>query len=413
MKIIFYDTLLGFGGSHTLLYRMAKWLFLNGIKVEIISSGKIDLKSYDLFKDVNVIIHSVPDYNLKELNKVLKDNLNDDPDLFIINFTIDKWLDIEVLKKKHHYNLSNIIYDIHPETFYKGVKIKNFYLKKIIKKIVKQLLIKIYANDSIISMDENNIDSVRKYLNFSKSDYNPIILRLPMFCDSSKNCQKVIKDGYTSNIVMTASRADFPYKGYIIGLIDDFCKLKETKLDLRLWIITEGPSENLIKDKIDNLPMKIKKDIKIYNWMKYSDLLSMMERCKLYIGMGTTVLDASLRYKPAIPTAFGTFQNMTCGLFSSNPTKIGVNLDDSKEAFTLIENILNQDFDSYKSLCISSYNAVKDNYDIEKIMRMLLSIKVKNCASILKDTECLIHIIHLLINRCKYTNKKVQKDFAK
>ena len=100
--------------------------------------------------------------------------------------------------------------------------------------------------------------------------------------------------------VLTAGRAIFPFKGYFMGLIKDFDKLCSEFPDIYLEIVSDGPDIDKIKSFIDSLDESVKKRILLTSWIPYDELNNKILECKLFIGMGTTVIDSSLKYKPSI-----------------------------------------------------------------------------------------------------------------
>ncbi len=324
MTVLFNDTLGVFGGSHTLMLRMCKWLRAHDIKVGVLCISDSNIEIVTAMQEIGVSIDVVGDFDLSVLYNTLKKYYEKDEDVKVINLFLGKWLAVECVKKCHNIPVQNIIYDIHPATFYKGVGLPLKLLRKYAKWEFRKIAKKIYRNNAIISMEETNIKSAREFLEIKNpDDYRPPILRLPMICERKEECNEIIQKGYNSNAIMAAARADFPYKGYLMGLVDDFAVLKLQYPEIKLCLVVAGHDMPLLKEKIEALPSNIKNDIKIHGWLKYPELLSEMQNCKVFVGMGTTILDAALQYKPVVSTAFNTLENKTCGLFSDNPFTLG------------------------------------------------------------------------------------------
>ena len=101
------------------------------------------------------------------------------------------------------------------------------------------ILSRINKNNALIMMDEYCTDQTIDYMG-PIFETLPLIVRLPMYCKPFENFNEIIQDGFKSRIMMTAARAEFPNKGYMMGLVDDFVRLKEKFPDVKLEIIAAG-----------------------------------------------------------------------------------------------------------------------------------------------------------------------------
>lgn len=412
IMVIFNDTLNAYGGSHTLILRMCKWLRLNGVETCVFCTKVSNTEMTNSLKELGVLIENVGNYSLYKVKKTVKKYISKKREIKVINFTLDKWLDLEVVKKIYRYEIENIIYDIHPETFHKG-KAANFnFIKKYVKRVVCKLVKKISENNAIVAMEELNILSTRDFLNLDASQYCPEIIRLPMVCNRKRNFDEIIEKGFDSNVIMSAARADFPFKGYLIGLIDDFVCLKKRYPSLKLLYVVAGPSLSVLMDKVKTLPNSISKDISINNWLPYQKLLDEIQNCKIFVGMGTSVLDAALQYKPVLTAAYNTYENKTSGFFSDNPFILASSVDEAKEAFAFLDIFFDEDYIHYKDRCIKNFDTVFMNYNIDKLMPALLSLETKKKYSLLTLKESLIHVIHMCLNRFRYRNELKMDYYA-
>ena len=58
--------------------------------------------------------------------------------------------------------------------------------------------------------------------------------------------------------IISVSRFEFPHKGYVLGLIDDFEKFSLKHKDARLKIVGSGPGEHLLNKRIEKLSSEVK-----------------------------------------------------------------------------------------------------------------------------------------------------------
>lgn len=410
MTVIFNDTLGVFGGSHTLMLRMCRWLRSHHYNVSIFCISASNTEIVEAMKGIGVSIEVIGNFDLKLLKNALNKTLLLDSSVKIINFTLEKWLNVECVKKMYGFTVQNIIYDIHPATFYKGDSLPFVFLRKHARKEFRRIVLRAHDNNAIISMEKTNIKSVRNYYGYGE-EYNPPILSLPMICERNAQCEEIIRTGFDSNIIMTAARADFPYKGYLMGLVDDFATLKKKYTGLKLLIITAGNDLPKLKRKIDGFDENIKKDITISGWVKYPKLIELMEKCKVFVGMGTTILDAALQYKIVISSAFNTLEHKSCGFFSDNPFILGPAENECSAALPYLDSVFSMDFEEYKTQCNKSFDEAYNNYNIDNMLPALLAQKEKSTDCVLTWGEVQEHRLNLFVNKFRYRNKIDKNDY--
>lgn len=410
MTVIFNDTLGEFGGSHTLMLRMCRWLREHDIAVFIFCITASNTEIVNAMQEIGVSIKVIGNYELKLLNKELKNVINSDSEIKIVNFTFEKWLNIETLKKIYGYRVQNLIYDIHPAIFFKGEGLPFAFLRRHAKNEFRKIILRAHDNNMIISMEETNIKSVRKYYDY-KEEYNPLVLALPMICKRNENCNDIIRKGFDSNLIMTATRADFPFKGYLMGLVDDFVALKQKQSELKLLIVAAGHDLPKLTEKIQNLDENVKKDILIQGWVSYPELIELIKQCKIFVGMGTTILDAALQYKIVVSSAFNTLEHKSCGLFSDNPFTLGPIESECLPAIKYLDEVCNYSFDDYYLKCMQSFETVFNNYNIDKMMPAMLGLNERTVSPILTTGEALEHRLNLFVNKYRAKNKTDKNDY--
>lgn len=401
MTVIFNDTLGVFGGSQTLMLRMAIWLRTHNISVCIICDSDANEEIVTELRKLDVRIEVCKPEAFNVIANILKEYT----DFLVINFGFGRYLNVECIKKKYNIQFDNIIYDIIPITFLKGSGFKSNFLRNHAKRKYLKILLRMVKNGAVISQEETNNKSVCSYFGIKFSDYNPKILRIPMVCNPLENCELIIKDGYSSSIILTAARADFPFKGYMIGLVDEFVKIKESVKNAKLKIYSDGGDIEVLREKINSVSTGIQKDIELCGWISYTELYSELKKCKMYIGLGSSLMDAALNYKPSIVASYNTTKCVTAGTFADNPYCIGTKEEDLPASSILIDKIFNMSFEEYREMCHKNFNAVYDNYNIDKIMSELINSKTTNQNCILTLSERLENYFNIVLNRIRFRNK--------
>jgi len=406
--IVLNDTLGAFGGSHTMFVRMCEWYYAHNEKVAFLCDSRDNIEISMRLEDLGVKIYVINTEDLKATYKLMK--LLNDGNLRVLNFWWTRYLNIEAMKYKYKWDVENVIYCIHPKTFIRGEN--NSHKNPLVRSTLKWLtsiLEKMCKNNSIIMQDEIDIEETEKYYGI-RLDPIPSIVRLPMKVEAVDK-DVVIKAGFESKSIMTATRADFPFKGYVIGLVDDFVKLKDKFTKIKLSIACDGDDVAMLDKKIAGVPDNIRKDIKRYNWMSYEEIKKMMEHCTVYIGMGSSVLDSSLRYKPSIVSQFFTYDNIAKDFTVDNPYDIECKKNVKTSACKLIEEVLSLDFAEYKELCEKSFTIIKAVYDIDVIMDQLMKHKVYNKACILSRKEYMLTVFLNWLGSIRNRNTMAKSSF--
>lgn len=402
--IIINDTLGAYGGGQTLILRMCTYLIKNNYKAGVLCHDDGNSEIVNELKRLGVIIECVKAWETESVNQVVGHFLKMDSSLIFINFAWNQYLNIELVKKKNHYRFKNIIYCIHPKTFEKGAGISNKLLALVVKKIYARTILTMSKNNAIVFDTEIDQERTEEFLQVKLSEIP--ILRIPVFVEDKSNYREIIQTGFDSNIILTASRAEIPFKGYMLGLIDDFAKLYESNPSYTLKIISAGNDIDQVKDKIKKLPNEIQKKIQLYGWMAYEQLEEEIRNCKIVVGMGTTILDAAKSYKIAIPVSFYTNENNADHFFGGEYVYFSAGENCSKSAFSLIEQACTWDFDTYYKKCIDSFETVKENYGMDNIMPKILDLNTISddcCVSVL---DCVIHNLGNMIRKKRYSGEQ-------
>lgn len=406
MIFVFNDTLGVFGGSQTLIYRMCEWLHEKKIKTVVMCNSADNKEIVSKLENINVVIDCFPPEDYHHTKNMLVSLLKEDKDLLVVNFGFDRYMNIECTKAKYHLEFNNIIYDIIPTTFFKGEGVKSKFLKKHAKKVYSSVVLRMLANNAIRTLEDTYITGVRDYYNFTAEEFSPKILRLPMKCKRLDNYEQIIKQGFESDLILSAARADFPFKGYLVGLVDQFCEIKKEKPSVRLKIFSDGGDMHILRDKVNAVPEEIRKDISLNSWINYEELYQEMQKAKVYIGMGTTVMDAALNYKPSVVVSFDTMNCLSAGLFTDNPYCTATHGDGYPEATETLRRVLRSSFDEYKKLCIDNFEVVYKNYNIDYVMNDFVNIKTQNQKCLLKPLERLEHNMNNYVNKIRFRNSE-------
>lgn len=367
--IFFHDFIMG--GSETLILRIIRWLVENKHEVTVICKSCIEYFEFE-FQKSNIELIKVSDYSYKKIKNILcKISTNVPQEQYYITFFMDDFIFTEKLLHNKK-NILNIFYILHPlHTIALG------RLEKIKKPFNKRILKTAYNQNKLVFMDEDCISVCEKHYNLNLKDEYKKIIRLPMKINSNPTEPKKKKEDFN---ILTITRLDFPFKGYVLGLIDDFAELKKIYSKITLTIIGDGKGKEVVEKKIKQIDTKTQQDIFLKGTIPYNQLDSYFKKADVYVGMGTTLLDASNNGLISITVYSYTYQFFATGFYYENPQILcGLEFGlayPKVDGISLLKKIINMKQNEYQELSQKSFFTLKKIYDIERVMRNLMKIKL-------------------------------------
>lgn len=373
-NVVFVAYVCNYGGIETLIIRMTKWLTQKGVNIEVIYDADRNEDTRlinELIKfgaKMNKISFRHSDSKISKLQKKY-DNLE-------IQCIVFSYVELIIADKIFGNNLkSNLIfYDAHQYNlvadFYVSGKLKKGLIHYISKVIVNRL----YRDHKIVFMDSLCKDRTIKEFQL-KNLYDDDIVHLPMEMNGyiDLNVNEKIQKGNTFNI-LTVTRMVFPFKGYVFGLVELFNHLVLKYPNLRLTVIGTGDDEEEFSRILGNVDYKIREHIIWIKGVSYGEIKTYMEKANLYIGMGTTVIDAVNCGVPALSVGSYTYECKGYGYFYQDPANLG-GIEGNVDLCPYIEAVINLSKEQYLSLSQKDYIAMKELYDIETNGRRLLDYK--------------------------------------
>ena len=374
------------GGLQTLMVRMAKWCKINAIKnILICDSSDENMISICQKENIEILKSFKKEVIRREISKFIEDV----DETILVTFELPEFLYFERIctknfkgKKINHY-----IYNVSVSGMIYGKDFKGI-IGKIIYSFYKKQVEKFYNNKQVIFMDVETQESALNYYCIQQHEWQDIFL-LPMFI-SEEPQEKSTSNSKQVKSILTVARAVFPYKGYMIGLIDDFSKLCQNHDDIILEIVSFGEDINQLKEKILQQEPEVQKKIIIFDKLSLQDIRKILKRTYVYIGMGTTVLDAADEGVPSIVSWHSTMENICTGYFYDNPIVIG-KAGEGMSGYSLLDSILLLSDKEYKRLCKKTYSVYKENYNIDIILGRLFKRRINRRKILLTNAEYYFH----------------------
>lgn len=360
-NILFFYKYCCLGGAELLIAKLSKFFSENASVALICQSITPDIKKEIEKSGVRIIQVDVWDSTL-----YMKQRIKEYSEPYCITFVLNDYIMLRGIctSTKH-----TILYAIH---FYVLVGNQNSKFKKLRKKLREHYLPVAIRDNSIVVMDETIIREAKNFYGKSiefSSLYDKIV-RISVE-DSGFDADKYnSKNPKTELRILAIARADFPFKGYLLGLVRKFPEYYDcnTYLD----IVAYGPGENRIIEEINKLPSKMSEHISLYGKMEYDQLIPIIDKSCLYVGMGTTILDASVRKVIAIPVVPYTEAVVANSFFYENYKSVICDVDEDR-FLTLVNRLKEMSLDEYHEICDFSRNIVLKYYETKKNAEMLLN----------------------------------------
>lgn len=348
------------GGVESYAFRMYEWAQENNCDfVFLIDSKKCFIeKSWE----DRIIKNDIKILNLNLKQSEIKSYIKNYEKFICITPTLSNFASIAYFCKKKKIKASIALYILYYNFICVSSVCKieslfnNFFTKKI-------------ADDTIF-MDEQTLHYAKNI--HPNNPINPNILRLGMKVNSNKNFENPKK-----NRILTVCRMNFPFKGYILGLLDDFSQLIVKYPELELKIIGDGEDSKQLIQKLENFPVEISSKIIYEKNVPYENLLEEFKKSLIYVGMGTTLLDASSTGCISIGAVANQTQNKSFGYFYDNPLTVGVCDDIDKykcyNFFDLIDSLLQRKTSEINTLREKSIEIVNKYYSLDYVMKYFLN----------------------------------------
>ncbi len=383
------------GGLQTLMVRMAQWGIKNNINCLLIFET-CDDNMIELCKKANIAF--LQSFDPKIIKTKIEEILEECNDVTIITFELPEFLFFEKIRLKYFRKnpLRHLIYNVSVNGMIYGKNFKGF-CGKVIYQYYRKIVKKYFDNNQVIFMDDETCASALNYYKIDCDDYKKYVYLLPMFISNEPDYKVNLVQ---EKIILTVTRAKFPYKGYVIGLIDDFCKIFQENSNIRLKIISFGEDYEQIVKKIGNCTKEIRQNIELVNGMSLTEIREELKKAYCYIGMGTTILDAADEGIPALVTWHSTMENICSGFFHDNP-RVVARFGQGVSGELLLKEVISLSKKKYIEVRKRTYVEYRKHYDINVIVPQILNRKVSQDKVILNSMELLCHTIIFKIRQLR------------
>lgn len=368
MKILIRKNIL-YGGAELLIERLAKAYVSEGEKTLVVCHTLSETMR-TRFSNNNIKVLEFKEwYDILSWKDFWSQHVKDS----VLTFWIHDFIFIDMMRSLLNSEFYLIHYVITSDDLIVGKSIKNPILKKLFHSYYMKFTKKLHYSGACVYMDEESVELPENYYDIKL--VNPLILRLPYICHECiiHNQEKFIDGKFT---ILTICRADLYMKGYLIGLIEGFGEYLKQHDNAYLEIVTFGEDIDKIRNKIKLVDKNCQSHIFLHGKMEYEQLNEVWNKASVYVGMGTTILDAADKGVIPIPVMAYTERFYSQGLFAEAPEKITAFYQTKQSGYDVIERVYNMDTKTYNHNRLLSNQALKNNYDVYTTIHKIDSLPV-------------------------------------
>lgn len=346
------------GGCEYLIEKIGSAVVSSGERVSIICKT-MDPLMRERYLNKKLEIVMLPDWS--RLTEVIEQFDCQEP----VNIITFLWRSFYPCYSANRRNKKTIYYAVNPQSFTKDI-VDAQLLKGKSREYCAGIVEKYIKRGNFIAMDSMTIQCAQEFygqaLNIGREDCKVIYISVDMSGVKPVNKEQILNNLKNPRI-LTISRADFSMKGYLIGLLEWFSgtEIKEVCLD----IVTYGPDEEAVKEMISQLPSDKKNRVRLYGKTDYDELDAIIKGSIVYVGMGTTLLDATERGIISVPVEPFTDKLNIAGFFTEHYDYL-VAIGNCRDFDDLVRDVLAMSIDEYTVNSEAGVGVVKEHYDLKR-----------------------------------------------
>lgn len=357
-----------FGGIETYYMQMFKWAKKNGYKLILLIP--LDAE-YDSGWNQEINKHGI-----RVIRYAYRCRSIDLKELGITSFSYIKFVTACIhdfllannIRRFQRKKIDVIFYVLHP------LLISGDASNVIKRTIYSILFIRPLWGNGLVFMDNYSYTYMLEMYHFKKTKFsNPkIILPGREIVEKSKEIMK-------NKIIFSACRMVFPFKEYVLSLIDDFEILANIYSDIELVLVGDGENYQQLIDRINKLEDWVKNKIYLLGNLEYNEMMEKMQKAYVFVGHGTTLLDAASLGVPSIIATSYQSEGFAVGYWDDMPECLGVMKNSEGwnryKCFELLVNVLEENVNQHLDRSLKTKKVLEDYYDIEKNMKKIMELK--------------------------------------
>ena len=362
--VINFGTLDKFGGIQKHIYYVIKFMSENGVRViwlknknSVPGEAFAEVLSRNNVEIVNVSENHLYWFKYDDLS------FSDDEAVVVASFTVFDMIRALSLKNDFPGKHITCIYSVPDITgnFFFIERYFSGFLKKLVYNRVRKSLsdwndsgVLLFFADLQIDYFERNyhIKILHRAERQQKGIYAPPEMKEDDLEERSK------REGRFN--IVTLGRFDFPHKGYMLGLVRAFDRLKSKYPQITLTIIGKGKHESILRDEIDKLDDVKKRDIRLVGEVPNDKLYAYYKDMHLSVAVAGAATDASRL--GVLSLIARNHCKGECEVYGYMPEKWTMNAAEEPGELVddYIEEAIRMSREEYKERCLNAYKAVKE-----------------------------------------------------
>ena len=274
------------GGIETLILREACWINEHTESRSMVLCFELSEQMRSSFEASGIDYKLLASWSVNEISKELRSAQTVE---MIKYFSFEDYLKFVIHDPDLFENYKTMYHCVHPLNA--CILKANNWIRKSFWKALSNVTRYMVETKRFRFMDDESINQTLGYYGLDvKESYKEDYIRIPY---QIKDLAFKNMDGSGNRNVLAIARAEFPFKGYLLGLIDVIPDVLDRYSNTFITIISSGDGLSRLENKIKQLPEKYKNHIGLYNDKKPEDLDAYYQEADIFIGMGTTVLEAA------------------------------------------------------------------------------------------------------------------------
>lgn len=302
------------------------------------------------------------DFSSINLYKLPKIDLSDQGSVKIMVFDIFRLFQAYKLKEKHKNINVDILYCVPHFTgllIFPEQGIKYEIIKKITRNIFSKIYDRIFKEGNLYFFSPKHHETLQN--NYGIYFSSPQDYLVPKIIKREEYDEESFRNVYRSKsfTIISPGRFEFPHKGYLLGLIRAYGKVKPKYPHLKLLIIGDGQDKDKVETAISNLPEKSKKGIILKSSLSYEELKKIMKTVNLNISVAGC---ASMGARIGLITLPARHYNYDCEVYGFFPESRSLTTE-TKPGFPVepyIEKVINMDEEEYIYYSKLAYHTFDD-----------------------------------------------------
>ena len=350
------------GGIETLILREACWINEHTESRSMVLCFELSEQMRSSFEASGIDYKLLASWSVNEISKELRSAQTVE---MIKYFSFEDYLKFVIHDPDLFENYKTMYHCVHPLNA--CILKANNWIRKSFWKALSNVTRYMVETKRFRFMDDESINQTLGYYGLDvKESYKEDYIRIPY---QIKDLAFKNMDGSGNRNVLAIARAEFPFKGYLLGLIDVIPDVLDRYSNTFITIISSGDGLSRLENKIKQLPEKYKNHIGLYNDKKPEDLDAYYQEADIFIGMGTTVLEAANYGIPVIMAKPYTEEFISNGLFHIAPTDIGNCSINGKPGKDEIMSLLEVDAEHWQLIQSETKRQLVLYYDIQEVMK--------------------------------------------